>query len=197
MDITADRTQGFSGGDLAYLVERCGVGDGAAWNRLLSEVRRLAIDLGRWKYRMSREDAEDMAQVVQIRVAERLSQLRDPGAFPCWVRRLVHRAAVDSLRQQRQHLSLDDPDTAVLETDVAPVQTDEYDQILLRADLDRALSRLPDHYREPIRLHVLQGIPQDDVGRLLGRPRSTVASQIERGLHRLQRSMSGFSPASC
>jgi RNA polymerase sigma-70 factor, ECF subfamily len=138
-----------------------------------------------------------MAQVVQIRVAERLSQLRDPVAFPCWVRRLVHRAAVDSIRQQRPHLSLDDPASPALEMDVAPSHPDEYEQILLRADLDQALSRLPDHYQEPIRLHVLQGIPQDDVGRLLGRPRSTVASQIERGLLRLQRSMPGFPAVNC
>jgi RNA polymerase sigma-70 factor (ECF subfamily) len=174
--------------EMAPLLRRCGEGDPAAWDRLLTIVRRLALDLGRWKYRLVQEDAEDLAQVVQVRVAQRLPQLRDPGAFPGWVRQLTHHAAVDVLRRQRACLSLDEPlpaaDTA------AVIETEErYDQIVLRTDLDRALARLPAHYREPIELHLLEGMPQDEVGRLLGRPRSTVASQIERGLRRLQRTL--------
>jgi RNA polymerase sigma-70 factor, ECF subfamily len=177
-------------GDVALLVNRCGNGDAAAWNRLLEDVRKLAIDLARWKYRLAREDAEDVAQVVQIRVAERLPQLRDPEAFPYWVRRLVHHAVVDTVRQRRPLLSLDDPAAAALESEGAQFEDDGYDQILLLADLERALCRLPDLYQAPIRMHLLQGLQQDEIGRLLGRPRSTVASQIERGLNRLQRNLS-------
>lgn len=174
--------------EMAPLLRRCGDGDPAAWDRLLAMVRRLALDLARWKYRFGQEDAEDLAQVVQVRVAQRLPQLRDPAAFPAWVRRLAHHAAMDQLRRHRTCLSLDGPLPA---TDAAAViETEEqYEQIALRADLDRALARLPVHYREPIELHLLEGMPQDEVGRLLGRPRSTVASQIERGLRRLQRTL--------
>jgi RNA polymerase sigma-70 factor (ECF subfamily) len=159
-----------------------------AWNRLLSEVRRLAMDLARWRYRLGREDAEDVAQAVQIRVTDRLPQLRSSECFPSWLRRLVRHAVIDHLRQRRPTLSLEeltDPDAAA-----GPETGDVFDQITLRADLDRALSRLPAHYRQPIRMHVLEGLPQDEVGRLLGRPRSTVASQIERGLRRMERTLS-------
>lgn len=175
--------------NMALLLRRCGGGDPQAWDSLLAIVRRLALDLGRWKYRLGREDAEDLAQVVQLRVAQRLPQLRDPEAFPSWVRQLTRHAAVDALRKLRPTLSLDEPlptGESSREQDVI----DRYDQVMLRADLDRALARLPAHYREPIELHVLEGLPQDEVGRLLGRPRSTVASQIERGLRRLQRTLS-------
>jgi RNA polymerase sigma factor (sigma-70 family) len=100
------------------------------------------------------------------------------------------------LRQRRPLLSLDAPvasdDASESEWEEllpAPDAEDAYEQVLLRMDLERALSRLPDRYRRPIELHVLQGMPQDEVGRRLGRPRSTVATQIERGLHRLRRSI--------
>ena len=177
-----------AGDDWGVLLGRCGEGDSRAWERVLALVRRLSLDLGRWKYRLDREDAEDLAQVVQLRVTQRLSQLRDPAAFPAWIRQLTHHAAVDAMRKHRPTLSLDEPLPAA--DAGAEVDTVErYDQIELRADLDRALARLPQHYREPIELHVLEGIPQDEVGRLLGRPRSTVASQIERGLQRLQRTL--------
>jgi RNA polymerase sigma-70 factor (ECF subfamily) len=151
-------------------------------------VRELALELGQWKYRLAREDAEDLAQVVQLRVAQRLYQLRDPAAFRVWVRQMTQRAAVDALRRQRPVLSLDQPLPLGEEGDALQSE-EQYERIALRADLDRALARLPGRYREPIELHVLDGIPQDEVGRILGRPRSTVASQIERGLRKLQRSL--------
>jgi DNA-directed RNA polymerase specialized sigma24 family protein len=85
------------GTDLDRLVDDCLRGKGAAreaaWNRLLEEIRRMALDLGRRNYRLGMEDAEDMAQTVQLRVLERLPQLREAAAFPLWVRRVIQRGA--------------------------------------------------------------------------------------------------------
>ncbi|MGV3721691.1 MAG: RNA polymerase sigma factor, partial [Actinomycetota bacterium] len=158
--------------NVTLLLRRCGGGDPHAWDSLLAIVRRLALDLGRWKYRLGHEDAEDLAQVVQLRVAQRLPQLRDPAAFPLWVRQLTRHAAVDALRKQRPTLSLDEP-LPTGEAGGGLEVVERYEQVMLRADLDRALARLPAHYREPIELHVLEGLPQDEVSRVLGRPRST------------------------
>jgi RNA polymerase sigma-70 factor (ECF subfamily) len=173
--------------EITPLVRRCLSGDNAAWDRLLGEARRLSLESGRWHYRLNGDDAEDVAQVVQVRVAQRLAQLRDPVAFPLWVRRLIHHAALDFLRQRRPVVSLEDLPSAADRP--APESASEFDQIDLRTDLTQALARLPELYREPIQLHVLQGLPQDEVSRILHRPRSTVATQIERGLRRLKRSL--------
>src|SRR5438309_1198412 len=114
-----------------------------------------------------------------------------------WVRRVIHHVALDMLRQRRPLFSLDDLTESTHEIAAEPEGTDPYDLALLRTDLTRALSRLPAHYREPIQLHLLQGLPQDQVGQRLGRPRSTVATQIERGLGRLRRTLVGLDPATC
>ena len=195
MQTQIDRTAGGHQRDLAPLLSRCTAGDAGAWSPVLAEVRATTLRLGRWKYRLDAEDAEDVAQVVQIRVSERLGQLRSPDAFPSWVRQLVHHAVVDLIRSRKPSVALDDLSPAIAETLSAPREEEVFDQITLREDLNRALARLPQHYREPIRLHVLQGIPQDEVGRILDRPRSTVASQIERGLKRLSRSLAGIQSA--
>jgi RNA polymerase sigma-70 factor (ECF subfamily) len=187
---TTERLRNRLGEDLEPLVHACLAGDESAWRVLLEAVRQMAFDLGRRTYHLPLDDAEDLAQVVQIRVSERLGQLREAAAFPLWVRRLAHHAMVDLLRQRRSYLSLDSLPEPDVETMALPRFDDTYDRVLLRTDLDRALTRLPARYREPIRLHLLRGIPQDEVGRRLGRPRSTVATQIERGLTRLRRSLS-------
>src|SRR5215213_10319821 len=167
--------------DLERLVRACARREPSASRRLLEAVRELTVSLGVRAYRLGPEDAEDLAQIVQLRVLERLGQLRQPEAFPVWVRRLIHHAALDLLRGRRWTVSLDDPERSESET-ALPTPADAYDQVVLRADLDRALARLPEHYRVPIELYLLEGMPQDQVGRRLGRPRSTVATQIERGL---------------
>jgi RNA polymerase sigma factor (sigma-70 family) len=180
------------GPELVSLVTGSASGDERAWNRLLDAVCRMSMDLARGSYRMGIEDAEDLAQTVQIRVAERLPQLRQPEAFPLWVRRVIHHVALDMLRQRHAQVSLDDENACGGEPAASSEGADPYDLALLRTDLDRALDHLPPLYREPIQLHLLQGMPQDQVGERLGRPRSTVATQIERGLQRLRRSLPGL-----
>jgi RNA polymerase sigma factor (sigma-70 family) len=185
---TLNRLRAALGEGIEELVIACVNGDPASWEGLLGAVRRAALDLATRGYRLKPEDAEDLAQSVQLQVLQRLPQLREPRAFPRWVWRLIHHMALEALERgaDRPILSLD-----VLAASegkaAAAIATDPYHRVLLRADLDRVLSRLPTHYRRPIELHLLHGLSQDQVGRLLERPRSTVATQIERGLRRLRR----------
>jgi RNA polymerase sigma-70 factor (ECF subfamily) len=191
------RFRGESETDLEALVSACAGGDRDAWEQLLAGVRSLALEIAERQYRLRRQDAEDLAQMVQIRVAERLPQLRRPTAFLVWVRRMTHHLAVDLLRQRPQPLSLDDPLTRAEMLFAHPESAEPYERVLLRADLERALARLPARYQEPIRLHLLHDLPQELIAELLGRPRSTIATQIERGLARLRRSLSGMFVLTC
>src|SRR5262249_44067257 len=97
------------------------------------------------------------------------------AAFPLWVRRIVHHVVLDALRQRRPLLSLDaldDPDEmlAAARAEFGPEGESGrvYDRVLLRIDLDQALSRLPERYREPIELHVLEGCRKTRWGGGLG-----------------------------
>jgi RNA polymerase sigma factor (sigma-70 family) len=100
--------------------------------------------------------------------------------------------ALDLIRSRHPVVSLDRLSARGGEPGSRQEAAEQYRRVLLREDIERALSRLPARYREPIRLHLLEGLPQEDVGQLLGRPRSTIATQIERGLARLRRLLSGL-----
>src|SRR5438093_10867532 len=166
MDGSMHRFRSQFGDDLEVLVPACARGDRHAWERLLDMVRRLAMDLAVRQYHLWPQDAEDLAQLVQIRVSERLPQLQRPAAFPLWVRRIIHHVALDMLRQRRPSLSLDDPRERAEILFAQPESAEPYDRVLLRADLERALTRLPAHYQEPIRLHLLHGLPQALIAQL-------------------------------
>src|SRR5262249_29880655 len=143
--IVGTRLRAALGEDMEELLVACLGGDPSSWDRLLGRVRRVALDLATRSYHLSPEDSEDLAQAVQLRVLERLPQLRQPRAFPRWIWRLIHHMALQTLGQRRPMLPLDllhgREARAVVES-----TPDPYHQVLLRADLDRALTRAPTRY---------------------------------------------------
>ncbi len=83
--------------DLATLVEAARRGEPCAWQGLVQEFTPLvrAITSG---YRLGEHDAEDVAQVIWLRLVEHLHRLREPLALPGWITTTAHH---ESLRLAR------------------------------------------------------------------------------------------------
>ena len=172
------------------LYEGCLRGESRAWETLLRQVEPLVHIIARRDFALCAEDADDIQQLVAMKLFENLAQLRDRAAFKQWLRCLVRRVILDYLRYRKEPASLDYlQETFGLEPFEALTDDRWVEHSTLRVEVHRALTELPERYRGPLLLHVLQGEPQDEVSRILGRPRSTVASQISRGLRRLRRSL--------
>jgi RNA polymerase sigma-70 factor, ECF subfamily len=181
------------------LLSACRVGDPQAWDRLLQESIPLITAIARTDFGLHREDAEDVVQLVHLKLYEHLDDLRDAASFTAWLRRLTRHTIIDLLRQKRQTLSLDAlaEETGMELSLPALGEVPGIDTgIAVRLDLQRALASLPPLYREPVIQYLVHGKGQDEIGRLLGRPRSTVATQIQRGLQKLRHCLtSGYGDA--
>lgn len=81
------------------LVERCRLGDEAAFDDLISRHRARAIALA-YHLLGDREAAEDVAQDAFVRVFLRIRSLRGNGAFASWLRRIVVRICLDHARRR-------------------------------------------------------------------------------------------------
>jgi RNA polymerase sigma-70 factor (ECF subfamily) len=173
-------------------LKACIAGDRRAWDRLLEASVPIISAIARTDFGLHREDVEDVVQMVHMKLYEHLSTLREPEAFGPWLRRMTRRTIIDLLRQKRQTLSLE---ALFEEAGVEPscphcAEADGTDaSVVTRLDVQRALADLPPLYREPVVYYLLQGKAQEEIGDLLGRPRSTVATQIQRGLARLRRAL--------
>lgn len=174
----------------AERVRQCQSGDPLAWSSLLTAVRPLVHTIARRDFRLSLDDVEDIHQLVCVKLYENLGQLREPAAFRQWLRCLTRRVIVDFLRQRKETSSLEYLEESYgIEPTEATADLRWVDRATLRVEVERALMSLPEKYRSPVLMHLLEGEPQEEVSRRLGRPRSTVASQIHRGLARLRRSL--------
>jgi RNA polymerase sigma-70 factor, ECF subfamily len=176
----------------ARLLGACRTGDPQAWDRLFQESIPLIMAIARTDFGLHREDAEDVVQLVHLKLYEHLDELRDAASFTAWLRRVTRHTIIDLLRHKRQTVSLDAlADETGMELPASPL--DELPGmdagIAIRLDVQRALASLPPLYREPVIQYLVHGKGQDEIGRLLGRPRSTIATQIQRGLEKLRCSL--------
>src|ERR1700726_3638200 len=83
------------------LVVRASDGDQAAWNELIDRFAPLVWSICT-RYRLSREDINDVGQTVWLRLVEQLGHLRQPAALPGWLATTTQRECLRVLRTARR-----------------------------------------------------------------------------------------------
>ncbi len=150
-----------------------------------------------------RADAEDLVAEAVTTAWGALESLEDRAAFRSWVFRILNNTFVSSRRTARskaEHESLDaghenDEDFSLFERLHQPILlwwgNPEVDFLnrLLRDDLERAITELPDAFREAVVLVDVQGLAYREVSELLDVPIGTVRSRLSRGRSLLQEAL--------
>jgi RNA polymerase sigma-70 factor, ECF subfamily len=169
-----------SGDDDQSLLRRVSAsGDEAAFRTLYQRhtpaLYRLALRL----LGGSSGEAEDAVQESWIRASGALSSFRGDSSLRTWVSGIVVNACRE-MRRAREPKADGDR--------VEPAGPRTYDGE--RIDLERAVSALPDGYREVVVLHDVEGYTHEDIGRLLGIDPGTSKSQLSRARRALRASLS-------
>lgn len=158
------------------LVERAKRGDHDAFAALAGTfVARL--DAAARLILRDHELARDAVQEGFIRAWRNLPTLRDPDRFEAWLRTLVSRSCVDTLRRRgrRPH------EVELSITDGTPT-ADFASTIADRELLDLALRSLTAEQRAVVVMHYYLGMPLTDVATALGIPIGTAKSRHHRSL---------------
>lgn len=130
--------------------------------------------------------AEDAVQIAFVRAHRYLRTTGPIENLGAWLRRIVHNCANDLLRtERRDRLGLD----AVGEV-AAPDQAAGDDKEL-RGIIAQGIERLPEIYREPLRLCYLHGLKAREISIRLDENLHSVKSRIARGRAELRRRLRG------
>jgi RNA polymerase sigma-70 factor (ECF subfamily) len=168
---------------ITALADKAARGDEAAfteWVRLTYPLAfRVASSLV-----VSRSDTEDVLQDAYSRAWQKLGALRHKETSVAWLLTMCRNAAIDALRKRRPWDSLDDDTSRSIAASL--VSNDEpADSLLLRQEaralLAKALSLLPEMYRDIIVLRDLEGLSAPEISTLLGVPIGTIESRSHRG----------------
>ena len=94
---------------VAELVRAAQTGDRDAFGLLFERYRPGIVALAMRRVRNA-DEAEELAQDVFIQAMQKIEQLRVPEAFGGWLRRIVHRMAINRMTRTRSALACD-PET--------------------------------------------------------------------------------------
>jgi RNA polymerase sigma-70 factor, ECF subfamily len=140
-------------------------GDPAAFEALM---RMHGVLVARTALRLTanRQDAQDAAQEVFLRLHRNLAKIDDSRNLPGWLYRVTVNVCRDIVRKRRNTDSLGDLEM--------PVRNSTEATLLVSA----ALRTLPEKERAAITLRDIEGLSTSEVAEILGSSQATVRSQI-------------------
>lgn len=182
----------------AELVELLKGGDVEAFGELISRYSEKAHHLA---LRITRcdEDAEEVLQDVFTNVYRKIESFKGDSAFSSWLYRITANTSFMKLRKRKQHaaISLEEISANVRESWVAN-RTDACDveylstRHELRAELEKAITHLPEEYRMIFVLRDVDGMSNEDVARMLDVTVPAVKSRLHRARMMLRKSLQRF-----
>lgn len=137
-----------------------------------------------------REEANDLAQDVFLKLYKNLDKYYPDYKFSTWVIRITTNHVIDYRRKNREQLvSLEE-----IEYDAASEETPEQQLVNKeRTELIKAaLNDLPDMYKIPIVLYHQQGLSYQEISDIIEEPLSKVKNRIFRGRKLLKDTLVGF-----
>lgn len=130
------------------------------------------------------EDANDLLQDTYERVLRAPSRER-PDNVRAWLITVMHNLFLDQCRQKRRRPHLvpieEEPDVPEPEPEVEPEWA-----AISPAQLEAALAKLDDRYREVYELHCLSGVSYDEIARSLNITRTTVGTRLARARQKVR-----------
>jgi RNA polymerase sigma-70 factor (ECF subfamily) len=164
----------------ARLIIRAQSGDRAAFDQIIVSHQRRIIALA-WRMLGNSEDARDAAQETFLRVYKHLNRFDPTQDFAAWLYRIAVNVCRDLARKRRSHHASFEAEIEAghIAEPVSPHNTEAaalfaQEQAILR----RALATLSEKARAAIVLRDLEGLPTEEVARILGSSPTTVRSQI-------------------
>jgi RNA polymerase sigma-70 factor (ECF subfamily) len=154
-----------------------------------------------FRYLKNREDAEEIAQDVLLKVSQKIDAFRGDSALSSWIYRITFNAAMSRLREFKQQLpyvnepSRDQEGAQPVVRDVvdwSPLADEDVFRGEMRQALIHALREMPLLYRAPVILRDVQGLSTEEASAILRVKEQTLKSRLHRGRLLLRDQLSTF-----
>jgi RNA polymerase sigma-70 factor (ECF subfamily) len=191
--------------DTTALVERLRAGDQTAVADLHTLYGAKIFQLA-MRYMKNREDAEEVAQDVLLKVFRKIKAFRGDAALSSWIYRITFNTAMSRLRTvkfsrpaevaERMNFTAENEEAQSRRADIVDwtaVPDETYHRTELRERLQAALETLPAIYRTPIVLRDIEGLSTEEASERLNVKSQTLKSRLHRGRLVLREQLSDFS----
>jgi len=160
------------------LIQACLSGSPNYFGELVSRYKNLVYSI---ILRMvtDKEEANDLAQEVFIKVYNNLSKYHSDFKFSTWIMRITTNHVIDYRRKKKQQtVPIEDMEHAISD-DSSPEE--RYIEMESAQALRKVVESLPDMYKVPIVLYHQQGLSYQEIAAIIEEPLSKVKNRIFRG----------------
>lgn len=176
------------------LVQRAQRGDLGAYDDLIRKYQERIYGLA-YHLTSNHEEANDIAQETFIKAWKALRGFKGDASFYTWLYRIAYNHTLNYLKSRRvrtPHLSLNDldvntendPDLVALASDRTPLREANLGELSER--LNVALQKLSEEHRTVVTLHDIEGMPHEEIARIVGVNSGTVRSRLHYARQQLQ-----------
>jgi RNA polymerase sigma-70 factor (ECF subfamily) len=188
-----------SGPSDAELVLKSQQGDIRAFDGLVERYHGRIYGLT-YNMTSNREDAEDLTQEVFVKAFEALPRFKGKSSFYTWLYRIAVNKTINyrKKRNRKRALSLDQFDQDIKTDDVyheltakgSPLRNISLSE--LQEKLNEALQLLSEKHRTVVVMHDMQGIPHDEIAKVVGASVGTVRSRLFYARRQMQTELTEF-----
>jgi RNA polymerase sigma-70 factor (ECF subfamily) len=159
-------------------------GDRAAFGLLYARYSRMVH--GILLARVPFSDVDDLVQDVFLQALPRLNALREVSRFPGWLASIARNRATDFHRRTKPIEEFDEQlASAQSDTPAPSANHSSHSGAEAHAVLD-AIRSLPDAYREPLILRLVEGMSGTEIAARTGLTHGSVRVNLHRGMQQLR-----------
>lgn len=181
------------------LVKKAQQGDLSAYDELMRRHQGKIYGLI-YNMTSNQQDAEDLVQEVFLKGYKVLDRFQGKSSFYTWIYRIAVNRTINYVKQRRNRsaLSLNDMDLSI-ENDPAYVELSSRESPFrdtslseIQEKLNAALQTLSEKHRAVVVLHDIQGVPHEEIGKMMGCSSGTVRSRLFYARQQLQAELSEY-----
>lgn len=161
------------------IIKRAQAGDESAFNLLFKRYKGFVENV-LFHYLNDMDEAKDVANIVFLKVYDKLSKFTAYDSFGGWLRIITNNTAIDYLRaMQHSYNTLGNSDDR-LSSDTASSTGDEIVNHLTYKQILKLFDELPEHKREICYMFYYDGMRVEDISTALNVPTGTIKSILSR-----------------
>ncbi len=195
----ADETEEVDAPEDDELVLKSQQGDIHAFDQLVERYHGKIYGLT-YNMTSNREDAEDLTQEIFIKAFEALPRFKGKSSFYTWLYRIAINKTINyrKKRNRKRALSLDQFDQEIKLDDVyhdltakgSPLRHLSLSELQIK--LNEALQNLSEKHRTVVVMHDMQGIPHEEIAKVVGASVGTVRSRLFYARRQMQAELAEF-----
>lgn len=171
------------------IIKRAQAGDESAFNALFYKYKGFVENL-LFQYIKDMDEAKDVANIVFLKVHDKLSLFTAYESFGGWLRILTNRTAIDYLRETKNKTAvLGDSDSQIPYGESVSSSEDDIINQMTYDQVTKVFDKFPELTRKIFRMFYVNDMTVEQISKQLNVPTGTIKSTLSRTRRKIKKQL--------